>query len=247
MSDLGFNKIAFCVLGTGLALIGLNEASHAMFHTAHHEKPGYDVPVPETSNGGPVVVAGPVDYLTLLTAADVAKGKEQAAKCLQCHHFEQGAGSLQGPELFNVVGRDIASMPGFKYSSGKGSLSELEGVWNYEHLDRFIAGPKRVAPATAMNFAGISSKITGQTDRINLIAYLRTLAPAGQEYPLPDPLPAQPAAPADGAAPPPADGAAPAAVPGATPAAPGQTAPATTPPAAPGPAAPTTPPAPAPH
>ena len=52
MSDLGFNKIAFCILGTGLALIGLNEASHSLFHTAHHEKPGYLVDVPEVHAGG---------------------------------------------------------------------------------------------------------------------------------------------------------------------------------------------------
>ena len=54
MSDLGFNKIAFCVLGTALAVIGLNEASHAMFHHEEHEFAGYYVPV-ETGPVGPVV------------------------------------------------------------------------------------------------------------------------------------------------------------------------------------------------
>ena len=43
MSDLGFNKIAFSVLATGLALIGLNEASHAFFPKTHHEKEGYAI------------------------------------------------------------------------------------------------------------------------------------------------------------------------------------------------------------
>ncbi|HOY77315.1 MAG TPA: hypothetical protein PLN33_05880, partial [Hyphomonadaceae bacterium] len=154
--------------------------------------------------------------------------------------------------LFGVLGRPIASHAGFKYSSGNGSLSAHGGNWTYENLDHFIEGPKKFAPGTAMNFAGINSRLTGQQDRANLIAYLRTLG--SESVPLPEPLPASataPAAPVDGAAVPadgtaapaaPADGAAPAAVPGATPAAPGAPAPAA-PATTPAPAAP----APAPH
>lgn len=241
MSDLGFNKIAFCVLGTALAVIGLNEASHAMFHHEEHEFAGYHVPI-EEAVAGPAVVEGPRDYGMLLAAADVAKGAEQAKKCVQCHNFDQGGADMQGPHLYGVLGRDIASVAGFKYSTGGGSLSEIEGGWDYEKLDHFIERPKGFASATLMNFAGINSRITGLTDRMNLIAYIRTLG--GEGIPLPAPLPPQAdapvdpaAAPVDGAvapvdgATPPADGAAPAA-PGATPA-----------PAAPAPAAP----APAPH
>ena len=246
MSDLGFNKIAFCVLGTGLALIGLNEASHALFHTTHHEKPGYFVDVPEAAAGGDAVVEGPRDYGTLLLAADIAKGEEQHKKCLQCHTFEQGGATLQGPNLYGILGRDIASVAGFKYSTGKGSLSEHEGAWTYENLDHFIERPKTFASGTAMNFAGINSRLTGLQDRMNLIAYLRTLG--SESVPLPAPLPPAATAPADGAAAAPVDGAAPAApvdgaapaaVPGATPPAPGApapAAPATTPPTQPAPA-----------
>lgn len=251
MSDLGFNKIAFCVLGTGLALIGLNEASHSLFHTAHHEKPGYFVDVPEATGGGEAVVEGPRDYFTLISTADIAKGEEQHKKCLQCHTFDQGGANLQGPNLYGVLGRDIASHAGFKYSTGKGSLSEHEGNWTYENLDHFLERPKGFAPGTAMNFAGINSRLTGLQDRANLIAYLRTLG--SENVPLPAPLPASATAPADGAAAPadgaapaaPADGAAPAAVPGATPAAPGAPAPAA-PATTPAPTAPAQP-APAPH
>ena len=241
MSDLGFNKIAFCVLGTALAVIGLNEASHAMFHHEEHEFAGYFVPI-EAAVEGPAVIEGPRDYGMLLAAADVAKGAEQSKKCVQCHHFEQGGADGQGPHLYGVLGRDIASVAGFKYSTGGGSLSELEGEWTYEKLDHFIERPKGYASGTLMNFAGINSRITGLTDRMNLIAYLRTLG--GEGIPLPAPLPPQAAAPADGAVAPvdgavaPIDGA----VPPAAPAAPG----ATPAPATPAPAAPATP-APAPH
>jgi cytochrome c len=241
MSDLGFNKIAFCVLGTGLALIGLNEASHAMFKHNEHEFAGYYVPVEEATTTT-AEAEGPVDYGTLLAAADLVKGEEQHKKCVQCHTFEQGGATLQGPPLYGVLGRDIASVPGFAYSTGAGSLSEHEGAWTYENLDHFIERPKGFAPATAMNFAGINSRITGQADRINLIAYLRTLG--SENIPLPAPLPASATAPADGAAAP-ADGATPPAD-GAAPAAPADgAAPAPGAPATPAPATPA--PTPAPH
>ena len=81
MSDLSFNKIAFCVLGTGLMIIGLNEASHAFFHTAQHDKPGWDIPIVEASAGtGPVVVEGPRDYFKLISEADVEAGKAVTAQ-----------------------------------------------------------------------------------------------------------------------------------------------------------------------
>jgi cytochrome c len=198
MSDLGFNKIAFCVLGTGLMLIGLNEASHAFFHVEHHEKDAYFIEVPDApaGGGGAVVEEGPRDLGALLAAADPAAGKEVAVKCQQCHKFEPGAENLQGPPLYGVVGRDIASLD-FKYSTGGGSLTELDGNWDYEKLDHFIENPKKFRPATGMNFMGVKKT----TDRMNLIAYLRTLT-SGEPLPLPAPLPPQAAAvPAEGAVP----------------------------------------------
>lgn len=239
MSDLGVNKIAFCVLGTALAMIGLNEASHSLFHREEYEKPGYLVELPEPVEAGPEVVEGPRDYGTLLATADLVKGEEQHKKCVQCHNFDQGGPNLQGPNLYGILGRDIASMAGFKYSEGEGSLSAVEGAWDYEKLDHFIERPKAFASKTNMNFAGINSRLTGLTDRMNLIGYLRTLG--GASIPLPEPLPAAAVVPAEGAVVPadgvapavPADGAAPAApagdpgaAPAPAPAAPAQPAPA---------------------
>jgi len=228
--DLGFNKIAFCVLATGLVIIGLNEASHSLFHHAEHEKPGYFVEVPEVASGveAAAVEEGPRDYAVLIAAGDVEAGKAVSVKCLQCHSLEPGGQSLQGPPLYGVVGRQIASVDGFKYSAGDTGLEGQKGqIWDYDHLDRFLERPKAYAAGTAMNFVGLKK----QKDRSDLLAYMRTLTvgePLALPAPLPVSAPADPAAaPADGAAVP-ADGA-PAAVDGATPA---PAAPATTTPPA---------------
>jgi cytochrome c len=237
MSDLGFNKIAFCVLGTGLALIGLNEASHAFFPHTEHAKEGYAIAIPETTAPGETtnaVAEGPRDYFKLISAGDVEAGKQVAVKCQQCHKFEAGAEST-GPSLFGMIGRKIASEPGFKYTTGPGSLTaygEQAGTWTYENFDRYIEAPKKAVPGTAMNFIGIKK----QQDRANLMTYLRTLT-TGEPLPLPEPLPEQPVdAAAQGATP--TDPSQPSQGEAGTPApTPGQPAPAV--PATPAPAQPT--------
>jgi cytochrome c len=193
------NKIAFCVLATGLAAIGLNEASHAFFHTAHHEQAGYAIDVPETPEPGADASeepAGPVDYGVLLAAADVAAGEQVAVKCKQCHTLESGGGALQGPPLWGVMGRDIAGVAGFSYTE---DMAALPGAWEWEIMDKFLTRPKAVVPGTAMNFVGLRK----EADRINLMAYLNA---QGSSLAIPAPLPASataPAAPAEGAAVPP--------------------------------------------
>ncbi len=254
--DLGFNKIAFCVLATGLIIIGAQQGAAALFpheaeghgHAKAEPKYGWNVPVEEVaSSGGPAVAEGPRDYFTLISEANIENGKEQATKCKACHSEEAGGGVIQGPPLYGVVGRPIGTVAGFKYSA---AIEEKKpNVWDYEHLDHFLENPKKYAPGTAMGFLGIRNI----KDRSDTIAYLRTLT-AGAPLALPAKLEAAPAAPAEG-------GAAPAPAAGATPAAGapagGQTAPATQPAASPAPSgspaapkpAPATPaaPAPAPH
>jgi cytochrome c len=247
MSNLLGNKIAFSVLGTALTLMGLNELSHSFFHHAEHEKPGYFVDVPEVASGPAeaAVEEGPRDYAVLIAAGDPVAGEGVAVKCLQCHDLKPGGAAMQGPPLYGVVGRPIASVAGFKYSEGDTGLKGRAGqVWDYEHLDHFLERPKAYASGTAMNFVGLKK----QKDRSDLLAYLRTLT-AGEPFPLPAPLPASATAPAEGA---PADPAAPAPTEGAVPTdpsapssgeagTPAPAAPATTAPTTPAPATPAAP------
>ena len=56
-------------------------------------------------------------------------------------------------------------------------------MWDYAELFRYLKSPQSMVPGTKMSFAGLRSA----QDRINLLAYLRTLS----DSPLPIPPPAK--------------------------------------------------------
>jgi cytochrome c len=119
-----------------------------------------------------------IEVAALVAKADPAKGEADAAICKACHALEKGAPSPVGPNLFNVLGRKIASVEGFNYSPG---MKAHEGqVWDYAHLDALIHKPAEFAPGTMMVFPGLPDA----DKRAEVIAFLRTKADT--PYPLPE-------------------------------------------------------------
>jgi cytochrome c len=116
---------------------------------------------------------------------DIAADFEQAAqmgeqvsrRCAACHTFDEGGANRVGPNLWDVVGRDIASVDGFSYSP---ALEEKEGEWTYENLNEFLLNPREWAPGTKMVFAGLQD----EDERAAMIAYLRSLS--NDPAPLPE-------------------------------------------------------------
>lgn len=136
------------------------------------------IPAPAASEAGPVAAPEPeVDLGTRLASADAARGKGAARVCMSCHSFEQGGRNLVGPNLWGVVGRDIASHGGFAYSP---ALTAQPGSWTYEQLDEYLARPARAIPGNKMAFGGIRSP----ADRANLLAYLGSLSSSPAPFPL---------------------------------------------------------------
>jgi cytochrome c len=210
MDSFEFNKLIGALLGVVFVVFSVNLIADAIFAAPVPEKPGFIIEAPEeeegAEGGGEAAAAAPI--ATLLASADPAKGEAVFKKCATCHTGENGGANKTGPNLWNIVNRPIAGHEGFSYSAPMKEFSQGgKTVWDYEHLNHFLAGPKAYIKGTAMGFAGVKK----DDERANLIAYLRTLSDR------PAPLPEAPApaaegasAPADGAAKP-AEGEAPAA------------------------------------
>jgi cytochrome c len=100
----------------------------------------------------------------------VALGKKLTTNnCAVCHTFGKGEPNGQGPNLFGIFGRPLASEPGFKYSAGMKAAAPGK-VWDDKLLDAWLTDTETVAPGNAMTyFEGDEAR------RRKIIAYLRTL------------------------------------------------------------------------
>ena len=179
MGDLFWNKIAGSALAALLVVFVVNEVGHVVYHPHEPHEDAYPWEVADGGHGGEVVEEGPLDLGAMLAAADASSGERAARQCVSCHTFDQGGAELQGPNLWNIVNRTAGSAAGFNYSS---AMTEFGAPWTYEALNEYLTNPRSYVSGTNMSFAGIRS----DEQRVNLIAYLRTLSDA--PAPLPEPL-----------------------------------------------------------
>jgi cytochrome c len=101
-----------------------------------------------------------------IAAADPGAGEGAAQVCQACHSFNEGGPHKVGPNLYDVVGSDIASADGFNYSD---ALKNQEGAWTYEKLWAYLEDPQGWAPGNRMTFPGVKDP----EKRADVIAYLR--------------------------------------------------------------------------
>jgi cytochrome c len=207
MKHYRINQIAMAVLGALLLFFGTKTLIHIANEEPEPAKPGYEVAgAPEAKPegaqpAGQAGAGGGSQILVLLATADPARGAEVAKKCQLCHNIDKGGPNLIGPNLYGVLGRDIASHEGYEYSD---ALKAKEGNWDYVMVDTMITNPAIYVPGTKM---AIFPGLPDAKQRADVIAFLRTkndnppplpeaaaggAAPAGSE---------PPAAPADAAAP----------------------------------------------
>jgi cytochrome c len=186
MNAMTMNKIIGAVLGTVFIILTISILSDAIFVKPAPEKPGFALAGGEAAGGGEAgggeaAAAGPEDIKPLLANANVEAGATVFKKCTSCHTIENGGANKVGPNLWNIVGRAIASHEGFAYSEAMKAHATEATDWSYDNLNVFLYGPKAAVKGTAMGFAGVKKT----DERANLIAYLRTQSDA------PVPLPGQ--------------------------------------------------------
>lgn len=175
MSSFELNKIVASVLlalivawGSGLLaskLIVPQEPAQASIAVPTTAAGG--APAPSAASQG-AATAEPIG--PLLAAANVDAGKQVAQKCITCHTFDKGGPNRIGPNLYGIVGDQVAhDRNGYAFST---ALKSKGGTWTPDALNDWLFKPSAYVKGTKMTFIGLPSV----KDRANVIAYLNSLS-----------------------------------------------------------------------
>ncbi|MBC9245653.1 cytochrome c family protein [Paracoccus sp. 11-3] len=168
-------KAAGAIIGALLFLMLATWAASGLYHVGPEGHGGegeehaqaYTIPVEEAPAAGGEAEEQ-IDFAALMAQADPAAGEKDFGKCRACHKLDGSDGV--GPHLNGIVGRDVASVAGFAYSSAMTEHAAEAPQWTPEALQEFLANPKADVPGTKMTFAGLKDP----QDRADLISYLQS-------------------------------------------------------------------------
>ena len=119
-----------------------------------------------------------------------SNGEGVFRKCQSCHNIEDGAGHKTGPNLWNIVGKQVALYDEFRYSQAMQDYAADGTVWDFDSLNNFLAAPKDYIDGTSMSFAGLRR----DGERADLIAWLAMQNDSPVALPEPEAAPAEEAA-----------------------------------------------------
>ncbi|MGN6549419.1 MAG: c-type cytochrome [Pararhizobium sp.] len=185
MNSSYLNMAAGAFLGTCFVAMTLSIVSGAIYSSPNPEKPGFAIKAAEApaAGAGQPAKAEVPPIAPLLAKADAKQGEQIFKKCQACHDGTKGGPNKIGPNLWGVVGRPIASHPGFSYSSALKSFSEGgKKQWTYDLLNHWVHDPHELVSGTSMTFPGIKK----DQERADVIAYLHTLSDNPVPFPKPD-------------------------------------------------------------
>jgi cytochrome c2 len=100
---------------------------------------------------------------------DAVRGERVFERCYACHSVDpKETAKLQGPSLFQIIGRPAAAVAGFEYSEAMREKGAAGLIWDAATLDRYIANPEGAVPGTLMS----APPLRDEQERADLIAYL---------------------------------------------------------------------------
>ena len=185
MNTYELNKVFGAILFAGLTAMTawlISLAAFGKLEHGHHEQvvhyrvAGLEQDAAAHGPGEAEIEEPALSLAVLLADADPAKGQRAFKKCAACHTVDEGGKNKIGPNLWNIVNRQVASDEDFAYSD---AMIAEGGVWDFERLDRFIADPKGAVAGTKMAFKGISK----DGSRADVLIYLRSLSAAPAALP----------------------------------------------------------------
>ena len=170
-----FDKIATSIaIALFIMVISIN-LGDALYHPYNYvEIAGYKIDTTDsTYTSSSKAIPDIIDIGSIMSTFDLEKGKKFfQSKCTACHSATKNEDHKIGPNLWNVLNRKVATAKGYSYSDAMLNKQKENVQWTYEELYRYLYAPKKRVPGTKMSFSGIKDDAM----RINVIAYIRTLA-----------------------------------------------------------------------
>lgn len=176
MTAADFNRTMLAFFGALVFFGVIMEFTALVFAPQVLKVPGYALPSGASAPAAAPAAPKETPLPELLAKADAKKGEADAKVCATCHNFDKGGAAKIGPDLWGVVGRPVASAPGFAYSD---AVKALGGDWTYDKLNAWIANPKAMAAGTKMAFAGEKEA----QKRADILAYLQSLSDSPVPFP----------------------------------------------------------------
>lgn len=133
---------------------------------------------------GSVLLAGPA-----AAQGNAEDGETVFRKCQTCHKVGPDAKNGNGPVLNGVIGRQAGTAPDFPYSELNKNAGANGLVWNEELIFQYLADPTpflrkfltdKGKPDLASGATKMVFKLPDETDRQDVIAYLKKFSPAKQ-------------------------------------------------------------------
>lgn len=177
MDSFEWNKVFAALIASVLLIMVVGIVSEIPFHQ-EQGKPAFTIEVAQETSAEVPVDTGP-SFAEMLAVADAGKGARQWNKCKACHTLEKGGANKTGPNLYGIVGRTIAAIDEFRYSSALEALGT--SVWTYEAVDEWLANPQAMAKGSKMVLA-----VPKADQRADLIAYLATFTDTPLPFPTAD-------------------------------------------------------------
>jgi len=173
MPAFEWNKIIASVLTAMIVAMVSGILASQLVHPKRLEHAVYVPPGAEagaTANAAaPAQAAGPEPIVPFMAKADPARGQQVAKVCLQCHTFAKGEPNKIGPNLWDVMEENIATVPGYQFSPAL--LADKDKKWDPDELNIWLFKPQDFAHGTKMAFPGLLKA----QDRADVIAYLQSL------------------------------------------------------------------------
>jgi len=172
MSGFEINKILASIIVAIIIFVIIGFVGNFVVKIKYDEPQitAYKIDIPETSADSSTQTSANdqmIESISLLLAgASLEQGEKTFKKCGACHNYKKDSKSKIGPNLWNLINREKASVSGFAYSK---ALSDYGGKWTFEELNGFLYKPKEYIQGTKMNFAGLNNV----EDRADLLLWLR--------------------------------------------------------------------------